>query len=244
MKPHACLALMTLMCCGLSAQARTATPAFDAASIKPTLPDGPKIPNQFGPDRLSTRTRLGRLIGTAYEVTDYQVADGPAWTWSAFYDVQAETGSDADSHRIRLMMQTLLANRFQLKLHRETRPIAGFVLGVDKGGPKLPPERRGAAGQSDCSIRSGYIVSRGGDIKDLALALEIPLGKLVVDETKIEGLYDFRLSFDDSELKSAGTGLAPGSLFGALHEIGLKLEAKKIPMEVLVIDSVERPSEN
>jgi uncharacterized protein (TIGR03435 family) len=229
MKRRACLALMTLMCGGVSGQTQTATPAFDAASIKLTLPDGPKIPNQFGPDRLSMRTPLGRLISMAYQVSDFQVAGGPAWTWSVFYDVQAEAGGGADSQQIRLMIRTLLADRFQLKLHRETRAIAGYVLSVDKGGPKLPPARTDVPPDSQIvQIAPGRgIVSRGGTIKGLALTLEIPLGKLVVDETKIEGNYDFRLQFDDSDLKGATTDSAPGSVFGALHEIGLKLEAKR-----------------
>jgi uncharacterized protein (TIGR03435 family) len=76
------------------------------------------------------------------------------------------------------------------------------------------------------------------------LNLGMQLGKLVADETKIEGNYDFRLQLDDSELKSAVTDSGLGSVFGALHEIGLKLEAKKIPIKVMVIDRVERPSEN
>jgi uncharacterized protein (TIGR03435 family) len=246
MKRRACLALMTLMCGGVSGQAQTETPAFDAASIKPTLPDGPKIPNQFGPDRLSMRTTLGRLIGMAYQVTDFQVAGGPAWAWSVFYDVQAEAGGGADSQQIRLMIRTLLADRFQLKLHRETRAIEGYVLSADKGGPKLPPARTDVPTDSQTVqiIPGRGIVSRGSPIRNLAIMLEMQLGKPVVDETKIDGLYDFRLLFDDSELKGSDTDLARGSLFAALHEIGLKLEAKKIPMEALVIDTVERPSEN
>jgi uncharacterized protein (TIGR03435 family) len=246
MKRCAFLGLMALMCRGGSGWAQTATPAFDAASIKPTPADGPKIPFQFGPNRVSMRTTLGRLIGLAYQVSDFQLAGGPEWAWSAFYDVQAEAGAGADLEQIRLMIRTLLADRFQLRLHRETRAIAGYILSVDKGGPKLPPARTDVPPDSQIvQIAPGRgIVSRGGTIKGLALMLEIPLGRLVVDETKIEGNYDFRLLFDDSGLKSAATDSTPGSLFGALHEIGLKLESKKIPMEVLVIDSVERPSEN
>jgi uncharacterized protein (TIGR03435 family) len=156
-----------------------------------------------------------------------------------------QRGGGADSQQIRLMMQTLLADRFQLRVHGETRAIEGYVLSVDKGGPKLPPARTDVPPDSQIvQYGPGRIVSRGGDIKDLALSLEIPLGRLVVDETKVEGNYDFRLQFDDSELKGAVTDSALGSLFGAVHEIGLKLEAKKIRMEALVIDSVERPSEN
>jgi uncharacterized protein (TIGR03435 family) len=239
---------MGLMSCGAFCQAQSPAvpPAFDAASIRPTLPDGPKIPFQFGPNRLSMRTTLGSLIRVGYQVSDFQVADGPAWTWSVFYDVQAAAGGGSDSQQFRLMIQKLLADRFQLKLHRETRAIAGYVLSVDKGGPKLPAARTDVPPDSQIvQIAPGRgIVSRGGTTKGLALMLEIPLGKLVVDETNIEGNYDYRLQYDDSELKNVGNDSAAGSVFGALHEIGLKLEAKKIPMEVLVIDSVERPSEN
>jgi uncharacterized protein (TIGR03435 family) len=182
----------------------------------------------------------------AYEAPDYHVAGGPAWAWSEFYDVQARAEGEADLHQIRLMLQTLLADRFQLRLHRETRMMAGYVLGVDKGGPKLPPARTDVPlnDQSIAGIRGGGLQSFGSPIKSLAISLGMQLGKPVIDETKIEGSYDFRLRFDDSNLTSAGAPSEFGSVFSAVHEIGLKLEAQQIPIEVLVIDSVERPSEN
>lgn len=246
MKLCARLGLMTLMCWCVSGQTQTVTPAFDAASIKLTPSDGSGIPFRVGPNRLSTRGVFGTLIMLAYQVTGYQVAGGPGWTWSASYDVQGEAGGDADSHQIRLMLRRLLADRFQLKLHRETRMIAGYVLDVDKGGPKLPPARTDVPPDDQVvqPIRGGGIQSRGSPIKSLAIVLGMQLGKPVVDETKIEGNYDFRLRFADSNPTSVSTPSEFASIFEAIHEIGLKLEAKKIPLEVLVIDSVERPSEN
>lgn len=246
MKRCAHLGLMTLMCWCVSGQSQTVTPAFDAASIKPTPPDGSNITFRLGPNSLSTRGVLGTVVMLAYQVTGYQVAGGPAWTWSASYDIQAEAGGAADSQQIRLMLRTLLADRFQLKLHRETRMIAGYVLGVDKGGPRLPPARTDVPpdDQDVQPIRGGGIQSRGSPIKSLAIMLGMQLGKPVVDETKIEGNYDFRLRFDDSNQTGVGIPSEFASVFEAIHEIGLKLEAKKIPLEVLVIDSVERPSDN
>jgi uncharacterized protein (TIGR03435 family) len=111
---------------------------------------------------------------------------------------------------------------------------------------KLPAARADVPPESQTvqPIRGGGIVSRGSPIKNLAIVLGMQLGKPVVDETKIEGNYDFRLQYDDGELNGAAADSALGSVFGAIHNIGLKLEAAKIPMDVLVIDSAERPSEN
>jgi uncharacterized protein (TIGR03435 family) len=90
----------------------------------------------------------------------------------------------------------------------------------------------------------GGILSRGATITHLAIGLTLALGVPVIDQTGIRGNYDFRLRFDPSDLSGEVTDSALGSAFSAVHGIGLKLEAKKIPVEVLVIDSAERPSEN
>jgi uncharacterized protein (TIGR03435 family) len=89
------------------------------------------------------------------------------------------------------------------------------------------------------------IWSRGATIRHLAGGLTIELGQPVVDQTNIKGNYDFKLQFDDgAEVASPGSSTSLGSAFTALHEIGLKLQAQKVPIEVLVIDSVEKPSAN
>ena len=124
--------------------------------------------------------------------------------------------------------------------------MAGYVLGVDKDGPKLPPSKTDWLPEARTvqPLAGGGIISRGMPIKHLALILAMQFGQPVIDETKIEGNYDYRLRFDDINVIGAGTPSEFGSVFGALHDIGLRLEARKIPIEVLVIDSAERPSEN
>ena len=192
---------------------------------------------------------LPHLIEQAYEVEDYQLAGGPTWGATDWYEVLAKADGAPGTHQVRVMLQQLLAERFQLKLHRETRMMAGYVLSVDKGGPKLPAPKTELPPDSPGVIQvgGGLLWVRGGTLGRLATGLRLELGKPVVDETKIEGKYDLRLRFDDSEAMGTGPGAAPtgvGSVFSALHEIGLKLEAQKVPIDVLVIDGAERPSEN
>jgi uncharacterized protein (TIGR03435 family) len=208
----------------------------------------------MGPGGVSLHAGLNDLIGRAYEVEYYQVTGGPAWAQSEHYDFQAKTAAEADSHQIRAMLQSLLADRFQLKLHRETRMVAGYILSVDKGGPKLPPAKTDMPEGSDGVLQmGGGIWSRGATIRDLAVGLTIELGQPVIDDTKITGNYDFRLRFDDDRgragLPPPGAGADPptpglGSVFTVLREIGLKLESRKVPIEMLVVDSAQRPSEN
>jgi uncharacterized protein (TIGR03435 family) len=217
-------------------------PAFEVASIKPADLFHPNpLPYKIGPNTLTIpQARLDQLIEQAYEVERYQVTGGPAWVEKEFYDVQAKAETDANSHQIRAMLQTLLADRFQLKLHRETRTMAGYVLSVDKGGPKLPPPRTDVPPDSTGVIQvGGGLWARGTTIKHVAHALALVLGQPVLDQTNIQGHYDFRLRYDDPDDPSA-----PGSASTALHELGLRLDARKLPIEVLVIDTADRPSAN
>jgi uncharacterized protein (TIGR03435 family) len=223
------------------AQTPPATPlAFDVASIKPSPAERiGGFPYRVGPNSFSMQARLDHLIQQAYEVEYYQVVGGPAWAQSEFYDVEAKAGTDSNAHRIRAMLQALLADRFHLKLHRETRTMAGYVLSVDKGGPKLPPAKTGVPPDSQGVVQvGGGVWARGATMKHVALALTLELEQPVLDQTKIEGNYDFRLRFDK------GDDGVLGSVFTALHDVGLRLEARKLPIEVLVIDSADRPSAN
>ena len=240
---HYLAPLVAILWLAAAGTAQTPTrPAFDVASIKPSAPDrlgGP--PYKLGANAFSMQGRLDHLVQQAYEVRPYQVSGGPAWVYSDFYDVVAKAGVQADSHQLRLMVQTLLAGRFHLKLHRETRMMSGYVLTVDKNGPWLPPSRTDVPPDSKGVIQMGDgIWARGAPMSQIAFGLTLALGLPVVDETKIEGHYDLRLEFEDGD--DAAGSIA--SLFPVLHEVGLKLEARKLPIEVLVIDTVERPSAN
>jgi uncharacterized protein (TIGR03435 family) len=229
-------------------------PAFDVASIRPSDPNRPGVPYRIGPDSFSMHGRLKDLIQQAHEVEDYQIAGGPAWAQTERYDVQAKAAAAVSPHEIRVMLQALLAERFQLKIHRETRTMTGYALTVDRNGAKLPPPKEGLAPDAPGVIQmgGGLIWGRAASMRNLARGLRMELGAPVVNETKIVGNYDFKLQFEegnrDLEDKPDGPSVggvpAAGSVFTALKEMGLRLESGKLPIEVLVIDRAEKPSEN
>jgi len=220
--------------------------SFDAASVKPTPPDRPAFPYRFGPESVDVRGSVLQLVETAYNVRHYQVTGGPSWVGTDWYDVRARADGEADGEKLRAMLQRLLADRFELRVHHESRQMSGYVLSVDKGGPKLPT-RKDVPPASKGVIQVGDgIWSRGAPMSQLAYGLTLELGQPVIDETGIEGNYDFRLRFDDSEDVAGKPSTQPkfGSPFTAVHEIGLRLDARKVPIDTIVIDSVLRPSEN
>src|SRR5882724_2487971 len=117
--------------------------AFEVASVKPATQGCMGNPRPIGPNSFTICSALKFLIMFAYDLEDYQVADGPAWVQSEFYDVKAKAAAVSSSREIRLMLQALLAERFHLKLNREVRTMAGYVLIADRNGPKLPPPKTG-----------------------------------------------------------------------------------------------------
>jgi uncharacterized protein (TIGR03435 family) len=239
---------LAMLLCALLGQ------VFDVASIRPSDPNRPGVPYRIGPNSFSTYGPLKDLIQQAYDVEDYQVAGGAAWVQTERYDVQAKAATAATPYEIRRMVQALLAARFQLKIHRETRAMTGFAMTVDKNGAKLPPPKAGLPpdAMGVIQMRGGEMWGRGASMRNLARGLRFELGVPVLDETKIGGNYDFKLRFeegnDDLAEKPDGPPVgrtpAAGSIFTALKEVGLRLESGKLPVEVLVIDRAERPSEN
>jgi uncharacterized protein (TIGR03435 family) len=244
------LALPVFLSLCLSAQ------TFGVASIKPSDPTRPNIPFRIGPASLTTAGTLKLLIALAYAVEDTRnITGGPDWVQSQFYDVEAKADAPSTPHQIKVMLQALLAERFQLKLRHETRIVSGYALTVDKGGPKLPPPRSDMPPDSTGSVQMGRgdWFMRGATMDTFAGALRWELDVPVVDETKIPGNYDFKLQFEEENSEPApkpdGSGapaaLAPaGSIFTALRELGLRLDSRKLPIEIYVIDSAERPSAN
>jgi uncharacterized protein (TIGR03435 family) len=257
-------ALAAFLWLGLSgideSAAQTPTPSaallvFGVASVKLADTSRPSLPFRIGPDSLTITGWLKHLIMQAYEIKDYQVVGGPPWVQAEFYEVAAKADAPSSPYQIRVMLQALLADRFGLKLHRETRTMGGYVLSVDKGGAKLPPPKADAPPDSHGVIQmgGGEFWARGATMDTLAGALRLELGVPVVDGTKIEGHYNFKLKFEEENPElveepddAAGPArLAPsGSIFTALHKLGLKLDPRKLPLEVFVIDSAERPSAN
>jgi uncharacterized protein (TIGR03435 family) len=238
---------------------QTAGPAFEVASVKPhnlpagTFGFGSGAVKISGNRVTSTQAGVQGLLMYAYGVKDYQIIgvarrDAP---WSDFFDIEATTpGEDAAAEdQVRQMIQGLLAQRFQLKLHRETRVLPVYDLIVGKNGSKLresaPDTKPGVAVTPGPVIR---ITFSNTPISELVRLLDGPsfVDRPVLDKTGLKGGYDFTLEF--SRGGSGGDAADPDgtSIFTAVQEqLGLKLDPAKEPTEVLVIDHVEsRPSAN
>jgi uncharacterized protein (TIGR03435 family) len=216
-------------------------PTFEAASIKPSNADSRNSANNTSPGRINFQNvTLKRCLESAYGVPKAQVVGGPEWLDEYRYDIVATAPSgDQD---LMPMLQALLADRFKLALHRETRPLRGYALTVGKDGLKMKPSEPETKARTNNS--RGSIDAMACPMDHLALKLSAALNAPVADLTQTPGAFDFTLKWTPDEIKTPDAD-APPSIFTALQEqLGLRLEARKVPMEVLVIDHVEPPSAN
>jgi len=190
-----------------------------------------------------TNLPLKSAIAWAYNLTEAQIL-GPDWLGSNMYDITAKAESGAPKPE---MLQALLKERFKMITHQETRDLPIYELVVAKNGPKLTKSADGSGGKT--SSGPGRLSVQSEPMGWLALLLagrRADLGRPVVDKTGLAGCFDFELKWtpDRDALKASAD--APPSIFVALQEqLGLKLEARKGPVEVLVVDRVEKvPVEN
>jgi len=258
---------------------------FEAASIKPQAPssDGSiRTMVQFPPNGRLTAAgaTVKTLICVAYGLSDFQVLGGPNWIEEDRYDVLATPGSaleeqlqkmksDDNTQAKRQMLQALLADRFKLILHHDTKELPIYGLVVAKSGSKLQetkpddanPDAANAPahptnkGRMRMSIDSGSIeiTATGMAMDGLARQLASQLHSTVQNNTGLKGIYDFTLRFtpDDAPMDASGganASLADNggtSIFAAVQDqLGLKLESKKGPVEIVVVDHVDKPSDN
>jgi uncharacterized protein (TIGR03435 family) len=208
--------------------------------------------------RLTARNVTVRdLIMMGYELDPGQISGGPAWMVTDEYDIDAEAieGVQLDNERgEQRLFQELLADRFKLAFHREQRPLAVYLLVVAKNGPKLKLTDPDEVENSGCE-HPGVCTFRKRTLSGFARFMQfVVLDRPVVDKTGIAGAFDFSLKWtpDESQFSRLGLLYRPPAdnatappLFEALQEqLGLKLEPVKAPAEVLVVDHIERPSEN
>lgn len=220
------------------------TPAFEAVSIKfHPEPIHVSSGNTSGTLATWTATDLLSLIVDAYNLKYYQVIGGPPWIASAHYDIVARAGGDAPitKESERQMIQTMLAERFHLKVHREMREIPVYALMVSKSGSKLKdPDMNSRQGSVMVNATGVHMNYSHNTMQQLADHLSDTAGRPVLDKTNLPGEYAFKLDFstngNEFEIPSMPTALR--------EQLGLRLESQKAPVEVLVIDSVEKPSEN
>ena len=225
----------------VGAQSNAAPPAFEVASIKPNTSGemSSRAGTRAGGRYIGSNMTLKGLVMQAYGLQHFQVTGGPGWSETDRYDINAKGEENVPERQIFLMLQSLLAERFKLKVHRETKESGIYSLVVGKNGVKLQP----AAGTgSSFSVGNRKITAQGASTDDFARALTMQLGQPVVDKTGVTGKYDITLSWaPDAAAVGAGSDASP-SIFTVIHEqLGLRLEPGKGPVEVLVIDSAEKP---
>jgi len=234
-------------------------PQFEVATIKPSDPANccGRTWSRQG-RRLSTNnTYLKWLILWAYGIQDKQVVGGPAWMDVDRFDVNGEIeGTKVPTDpEWRVVMQKLLADRFQLQFHHETREMSAYALTIAKGGPKLTKSDPEKDRETFLSFNGGVGQTMGGYGQDVTLRQyfgemqRLVLDRPVVDRTGLTGTYNIQIRFTREDAGSLGMMQLPDNaepnIFTALGEqLGLKLEGVKAPVDVLVIDHVEKPSAN
>jgi uncharacterized protein (TIGR03435 family) len=282
--------------CAIALAQPPASPTFEVASIKPSAPQqagrfmmrqrgGPGTPD---PTQYSVEGfPLSRVIMQAYGVQSYQIS-GPSWIDSERYDIVAKVPPGTTKEQFQLMLQSLLAERFKLVVHKETKELPTYALVVAKGGPKMkespkedpdaakdaPPPTpqvgrdgrpqlpRGGRGMMVMMGPKGLHAEAGrATMTQLADFLSNQLGRPVVDETRLTAQYDYALDFSPEGLAvmkgmpmmapppGAGGGdggpEGGGSIFSAVQDLGLKLESRKGPVALIVVDSGNKtPTEN
>jgi uncharacterized protein (TIGR03435 family) len=305
-----CAGLTALTAWAAIAQTGEASPTFEAASVKPSAPmtgnrlmvrmqGGPGTPD---PGQITyTNVAMKNLLMLAYNVKGYQIS-GPGWLESERFDIMAKIAKGATKEQFQVMMQNLLAERFKVKLHRESKDLPIYALVVGKNGVKMkespkdePAAAQDMAGRGGGSFggpeikmgkdgipqlpkggmgRGGMIMmGMGGKMKlqgskqaltQIAEMLTNQFGRAVVDQTGLTANYDFELEFVPDETTrmpgmdhmpppssdggggpNASDGAGPSLMTAIQEQLGLKLESKKGPIDLLVIDSVEKvPTEN
>ncbi len=274
--------------------ATAATPEFEVASIKPSVQTASQVAGVHidGAQVRCVLFSLRDYIRMAYKVRDYQIL-GPEWMAAARFDINAKLPAGATPEQVPEMVGALLADRFQMKMHRETKEFAVYALAAGKNGLRMketPAESdpvEAASQSAKDAVNVTATPTNGGTMIDMGKGSSLMIGnnrlearkltmpafaetlayfvdRPVVDMTEIKGNYDFTLEFSPEDFRAMlirsavinGAVLPPetlklmetasgDSMFVALEKLGLKMEPRKAPLEVLVIDHMEKaPTEN
>jgi uncharacterized protein (TIGR03435 family) len=264
--------------------------SFEVASIKPSMSGRPRIAQEPGGRFVATGVPLQVLMRSAYTGQGLQFSGMPAWTESDLWDIEAKAADGTVPPRrlipdlttpdtMALMLQSLLEDRFQLKMHHEMKEMPVYELTIAKGGLKIelsedqtppqfpdpgtvPPQASAAIPRGLMRMGRGEIEATSISFSNLLASLSALLGRRVIDKTGLQGLYDMKLQWTPDAFSAAGLGpFAPGmprgpeppppfdpgglSIVTAIQEqLGLKVDSTKAPVEVTVIDSVQKPAQN
>jgi uncharacterized protein (TIGR03435 family) len=235
--------------------------AFDVATIKlnSSADNRDALLLQPGGRFVATGIPLKMLMTDAYNVRDFEISGGPGWINTDRWDIEAR--AEGVSGRLPLdqfkaMLRVLIEDRFQLKVHREMKEMPVYVLSVGKNGSKLKTNS-GEPGPM-VGVRRGQMTVKKVPMAMVAQTLSNTLRRPVIDKTGLTGEYDFTLEWAPEPGQGTAVGPPPPgpapdapaaadgpTIFTAIQEqLGLRLDSQKAPVETIVVDRVERPSEN
>ena len=240
--------------------AADASPEFEVATIKPSNPDTQGRGFRVRGREFSTiNTTLSSLLTFAYGLHPKQIVGAPAWVDTDKFDITAQPDQPGrpNDKQWKAMLQKLLTERFQLTFHHDKKELSVYALEVAKSGSKLVKSQGDPNGLPSMFFRGlGNLPAANATMQDFAGLLQSAvLDRPVADQTGLTGRFDFTLNWTPDESQFVGMGIkvpppsdkpdAPPGLFTAVQEqLGLKLEATKAPVDVIVIDKVEKPSAN
>ena len=252
------------------AQAQTAGgPEFAVASIKPTHAIGGVTFGAGNGGAGGRNITLRTLIAFAYRLQEFEISGGPSWVGSDRFDIQGKAADPKTApDQLRLMLQSLIADRFQLKFHRQRRDSAVYALVVAKGGPKIKladdqqspsvdgPSLPGAGpNRGAMRIGAGSLIGNAVPLSLFSRLLSQRLDRTIIDQTNLAGRFNIQLQWapgpGETPYDPGGNSLPPPaessgpSVFAAIREqLGLELKSVRAPVEMFVIDHAEQPSEN
>jgi uncharacterized protein (TIGR03435 family) len=235
------------------AAAADARPGLEVATIKPSLSGGPRFFRVDGLKLRTSATTVADLMTFAYSMHSAQIIGGPQWIRTDRYDVvmQPNLAARPSTAQMRVIVQQLLADRFRLAMHHETKELQVYAIVPSKRGAHLAPvaPEEAAGNTAAGGYMPGAITARNATVAEFANLMNryMQLQWPVVDDTHLAGKFDFDVKWTPEEGERAGTsnGATPQELFAAMDEqLGLELKATKEPVDVLVIDGVERPEAN
>jgi len=222
---------------------------LEVVSVKPARTNR-FVPVALSPQTFRTVMSLADAIEWANDIHNYQLSGGPAWIRSEYYEIEMKTAAAATRTEMRALLQTVLAERFKLGLHREARQIPIYALTAGNSGTKLAASTQ-PCGEDGCiNVAPGILMARFANMTAIAATLSDMVDRPVMDHTGLDGRYDFRVKFDPTFQKrfdGQTTGNNPTddpSIFAALEDLGLKLEPRRAAIEILVIDEAVRAEPN
>jgi uncharacterized protein (TIGR03435 family) len=241
-----CLAIFPALLCVAVLNPGKTLPDFEVSSIRiHTAAETETSTTVFPGGRMvAINLNVRKMLRNAFNVEDYQISEAPRWVDSLNYDVEAKMppGIGFTKDDIPELLLSLLEKRFQLQYHRGTAEMTEYALEVEKGGLKIQSDTGPDETFSQTSSRSGIVTLKARKIpmSDLAYSLRRQLGRPVADKTQVSGDFDFDLTWSTAD---AVDGSVP-SLFTALRKVGLRLVSAKGPVEMIVIDRMEKASDN